>query len=268
MSSSSNHTVPHNSIYLASCYFRPLRPEYLCSVLVKLSSDRETRTIIRGRRHTHTHIYVERERERERERGVYLPPRSVNRIIQGIHKRMVCFQKLTRNLFLTLHGHKVYRQQQQLSKFLMRYQQFASNAYCGAPGPVSKMALRQEKAFCVLRFEMSRSVITVQREFRARFRKDAPQVRLFRNRNRKPFPAATPSRKLAPRPCSKLEKRTAGSAWETWTVAAADGVRCKVRNKFLVSYWNRTILLCIFCIDSVAIKYEYVVPLKWQGNGE
>ena len=95
--------------------------------------------------------------------------------IQGIHKRMVRFQKLTRNLFLTLHGHNVQRQQRQLSKFLMRYQQFASDAYCGAPGPVSKMASQQEKAFCVLRFEMSISVITGQREFRAaRFRKDAP----------------------------------------------------------------------------------------------
>jgi hypothetical protein len=40
-------------------------------------------------------------------------------------------------------------------------------------GPVSKMASQQEKAFCVLRFEASRSVITVQREFRALFRKDA-----------------------------------------------------------------------------------------------
>jgi hypothetical protein len=33
----------------------------------------------------------------------------------------------------------------------MRYQQFASHAYCMAAGPVSKMALQQEKAFCVLR---------------------------------------------------------------------------------------------------------------------
>jgi hypothetical protein len=40
--------------------------------------------------------------------------------IQGINKRMVRFQKLTRNLFLTLHGHNVHRQQRQLSKFLMR----------------------------------------------------------------------------------------------------------------------------------------------------
>ena len=45
---------------------------------------------------------------------------------------------------------------------------------CEAAGPVSKMAPQHEKAFCVLRFEMSRSVITVQREFRAWFRKVAP----------------------------------------------------------------------------------------------
>ena len=36
-----------------------------------------------------------------------------------------------------------------------------------AAGPVSNMASQQEKAFCVLRFEVSRSVIAVQREFRA-----------------------------------------------------------------------------------------------------
>ena len=77
-----------------------------------------------------------------------------NICIQGIHKRLVQFQKLTRNLFLTLHGHNLHRQQQQLSKFLMRYQQFASHAYCGAAGPVSKMASQQENAFCVLRFEV------------------------------------------------------------------------------------------------------------------
>jgi len=51
-----------------------------------------------------------------------------NFIIRAIHKRMVRCQKSTRNLFLTLHWHNVHRQQQQLSKFLMRYQQFASHA--------------------------------------------------------------------------------------------------------------------------------------------
>jgi hypothetical protein len=53
----------------------------------------------------------------------------------------------------------------------MRYQQFASHAYCGAS---FKMASQQRKGFCVLCFEVSRSVITLQREFRARFRKDTP----------------------------------------------------------------------------------------------
>ena len=96
--------------------------------------------------------------------------------VQGIHIRMVRFQKLTRNLFLTLHGHNIHRQQRQLSKFLIRYQQFASHACCGAAVPISKMASQQENAFCVPRFEVSRSVITVQREFRARFRKDAYNV--------------------------------------------------------------------------------------------
>jgi hypothetical protein len=48
-------------------------------------------------------------------------------------------------------------------------QQFASYAYRGAAGPVSKMASQQEKAFYVLHSEVSRSVITVQHEFRAWF---------------------------------------------------------------------------------------------------
>jgi hypothetical protein len=52
--------------------------------------------------------------------------------VQGIHKRMVQFQKLTSNLFLNLHGHNVHHQQRQLSKFLVSYQQFASRTYCGA----------------------------------------------------------------------------------------------------------------------------------------
>jgi hypothetical protein len=56
----------------------------------------------------------------------------------------------------------------------MRYQQLASDAYCGAVGPVFKMASQQQKAFYsyVLLFEVSRSVITLQREFRARFKED------------------------------------------------------------------------------------------------
>jgi hypothetical protein len=68
-----------------------------------------------------------------------------------VHKKNVQFQKLTRNLFLNLHGHNVHRQQRQLSKFLVRYQQFVSHAYCKAAGPVSKMTSKQEKASFVLR---------------------------------------------------------------------------------------------------------------------
>ena len=100
---------------------------------------------------------------------------------------MVQFQKLTRNLFLTLHGHNVHRQQRQLSKFVMHYQQFAFHAYCGAAGSLYKTALQQEKAFCVLRFEVSRSVITVQCEFRSRFRKDAPCLSCIFHNEEKQF---------------------------------------------------------------------------------
>jgi hypothetical protein len=38
-------------------------------------------------------------------------------------------------------------------------------------GPVSNMVSQQEKAFCVLRFEVPRSVITMQHEFRAWLKK-------------------------------------------------------------------------------------------------
>ena len=91
-----------------------------------------------------------------------------------VYTKEWCGSKLTKNIFLTLHVHNVHRQQRQLSKFHMHYQKFASHAYCRAVWPVSKMALQQEKAFCVLRLEVSRFVITVQREFHARFRKEVP----------------------------------------------------------------------------------------------
>jgi hypothetical protein len=73
---------------------------------------------------------------------------------------MVQFQKLTRNLFLILHGQNVHRQQWQLSQVSRALQQFVFHAYYGAAEPVPKTALQQEKAFCVLSFEVSRSVIT------------------------------------------------------------------------------------------------------------
>jgi hypothetical protein len=66
---------------------------------------------------------------------------------------MVRFQKLTRNLFLTLHRHNLHRQQWQLSKFLMRYQQFACHAYCGAGGqfPRWRRSRRRRSVCSVLR---------------------------------------------------------------------------------------------------------------------
>jgi hypothetical protein len=92
---------------------------------------------------------------------------------QGIYKRMVRFQKLL-NIFLILHWHNIHCQRREYSTFLMRFQQITSHAYCMAAGLVSKMASQQEKAVSVLRFELSISVITVQRVFRIRFKKGAP----------------------------------------------------------------------------------------------
>jgi hypothetical protein len=36
------------------------------------------------------------------------------------------------------------------------------------------MAIQQEKAYCVLGFKLSKSIVTVGREFRVRFQKEAP----------------------------------------------------------------------------------------------
>ena len=105
----------------------PRRPPYECFILLqknktdKAESIRNAVGLLRTLRGDHN--------------GSLTSERSVVSLLWrkcNIHKRMVRFQKLTRNLFLTLHGHNVHRQQQQLSKFLMRYQQFASHAYCGA----------------------------------------------------------------------------------------------------------------------------------------
>ena len=141
----------------------------------------------------------------------------------------------------------------------MRYQHFASHTYCGAAGPVSKMASQQEKAFCVLRFEVSRSVIT-------RFRKDAPGRRFFskpctkltlhcNHRSGHLKTEHTESlfllrRHLGNWPRSKHEKQIAGSAWKTWTVAAADGVSCvRVR-------WETNLLLTF---ENVPFYWVYPV---------
>ena len=158
---------------------------------------------------------------------------------------MVQFQKLTRNLFLTLHGHNVHRQQRQLSKFLMHCQQFAFHSYCGAAGPVSKMASQQEKAFCVLRFEVSGSVITLQHHAWCVFSKPCTATVLLHCNHRSGHLKTEHTeslfllrRHLGNWPRSKHE-RAAGRAWETWTVAAADGIRfARVRGEinFLLTF--------------------------------
>jgi hypothetical protein len=91
--------------------------------------------------------------------------------IQGIHKRMVRFQKLTRNLFLTLHGHNLHCQQRQLSSFSCATSSSILMLTAGPRGQFPRWR-RSRKRLCVFRFEVSRSVITVQSDFRAWFRKD------------------------------------------------------------------------------------------------
>jgi len=148
----------------------------------------------------------------------------------------------------------------------MRYQQLTSHAYCRAAGPVSKMASQQEKAFCVLRFEVSSSVITVITVHKTH---TALQSQIWIPRNgahRKPFPAATPSWKLAPQPCSKHEKQAAGSTWDTWPVTAADGVRCaraRWEINFLLTFETAP-FFCVFpVLGSHLLKgYGVVFPVS------
>jgi hypothetical protein len=65
----------------------------------------------------------------------------------GIQKKNGEVSKVTLHLqiqlFLTPHGHNIHCQQRELSKFLMRYQQFASHACSGAAEPVFNMASQQ-----------------------------------------------------------------------------------------------------------------------------
>jgi hypothetical protein len=105
--------------------------------------------------------------------GYYWYPLACTYVLvyEGHTQKNGAVSKDIKHLFPILHGHNIYCQQRELSMFLMLYQQFASHAYYGAAGPVSNMASQQEKAFCVLRFEVSRSVFTVQRELRARLKK-------------------------------------------------------------------------------------------------
>ena len=168
--------------------------------------------------------------------------------IEGTHKRMAQFQKLTKNLFLTLHGHNLHRQQRQLSKFLMCYQQFASHAYCG-PSFQDGVAAGKgflcapHHAWCV--FSKPFTKFTLHCNHRSGHLKTEHTENLFLLRSH-----------LGNWPRSKHEKRTAGNTWETWTVAAAGGVCCaRVR-------WEINLLLAsetapLFCVYRVFRKKSF-----------
>ena len=170
--------------------------------------------------------------------------------VQGVYKWMVQFRKLTRNLFLTLHGQNVHRQQRQLSMFLMRYQQFARSCLlrgCGASfqdgvaagkgflcAPFWGVQISDYSAACMVRLFW-----TVHCNHRSGHIKTEHTQNLFLLR-----------RHLGNWPRSKHGKRTAGSAWETWTVAAADVVGCaRVRWEiyFLLTFETAS----FFCVYSV-----------------
>ena len=121
-------------------------------------------------------------------------------------------------------------------------------------------------------------VITVQREFRARFRKDAPCTKLTLHCNHRCGHLKTEHtesllllrRHLGNWPRSKHEKRTAGSAWETWTIAAADGVRfARVRREInFLSTFETATFFCVYPVythtHAHTHTYEYLIRQKFS----
>jgi len=109
-------------------------------------------------------------------------------------------------------------------------------------GPVSKMASQQEKAFCVLRFEVSRSLITVQREFRARFRKDAPAGASFLNRARNS--RCTVIRDL------DTSKRSTQKAFSCCDAILETGPTVRMRSRLLVAHekLGQLLLLTVYLV--------------------
>ena len=89
--------------------------------------------------------------------------------------------------------------------------------------------------------------------------------------HRKLFPTGTPSCKLTPRPRSKHEKRTAGSAWETWTVAAGNGVRfARVRWEinFLLTFETAPFIckhsVLQFNLCSLSFFLAFILRILWR----
>ena len=90
--------------------------------------------------------------------------------IQGIHKIMLRYQKLTRNLFLNLTRSQ--RKPSAAASVQVSHALQAVRLSCSMRSQFPRWRRSRKKVFCMLRFEVFRSVITVQREFRARYLKD------------------------------------------------------------------------------------------------
>jgi hypothetical protein len=144
------------------------------------------------------------------------------------------------------------------------------------------MASQQKKAFCVLRFEVSRFVITVQREFSAWFKKDThtrvmpffkPCTKLTlhchniwtpqNGAHRKPSSAAMPFLKLIPQPHSKFGKLTADSTWETLDSSRCYKCMlcpCRMRNECLSTFE----IAPFFCVYPICLFiYDYFMTVLW-----
>jgi hypothetical protein len=145
---------------------------------------------------------------------------------------MVRFQKSIK-MYLTLHEHNVYCQQRELSKFLMRYQQFASHAYCRAVGPVSKMASQQETVLKCSDLWLQCSVSFMdglEKTHHTRIMYFVSNTKLTLHCNHRSWHLKTEhteilllqQRHLGNWSRGKHDKRTAGNTWETWTVPASD----------------------------------------------
>ena len=139
---------------------------------------------------------------------------------------MVQFQKLTRNLFLTLHGQNVHRQQRQLSKFLTR----------------ASFLNRARNSRCTVITDLDTSKRSTQKAF------------------------SWCDAILETGPAVSTSERTVGSAWETWTNAAADGVRCaRVRWEinFLLTFETAPFIckhpVYVFKRKRLKIKSNYLV---------
>ena len=204
-------------------------------------------------------------------------------IIQGIHKRMVRFQNVTRNLFLTFHGHNVHLQQRKLSKFLMRYQQFASHANAGPRDQFPRWRRSRKRLSvcsvlcpdlwlqCSVSFVHGASFLNRARNSRCSvitdldawcvFSKPCTKLTLHCNHRSGHKTEHTESLFLLrrhlgnwppSRPRIKHEKRTAGSAWETWTVSFADGVCCsRVRWEISLLTFETAPFFCVCPVETV-----------------